>query len=80
MLAIAALRARSGDTPEEVAKLLDNAVRLNPTQVAPRLRLIELYIATKQFRIALVSAQDAVAAIPTSPELLEPNSINAGSP
>ena len=71
LLAVAGLTARSGGASEEVAKLLGNAVRLNPTDVAARLTLIDLHIAAKKWGVALVTAQEAVAAIPTSPELLE---------
>ncbi len=71
LLAVASIRARSGDRPEEVAKLLLEAVRLHPGEAAPRLRLIETYIADKKLPVALVTAQDAVATIPNSAELLD---------
>ena len=71
LLSVVSIRARTGERPEELAKLLGEAIRLHPGEAAPRLRLIETYISAKQLPTALVTAQDAVAAIPNSPELLD---------
>jgi putative PEP-CTERM system TPR-repeat lipoprotein len=70
-LAIAGLTARKGAKTEEVAKLLAKAIRTNPTEPTPRLNLIELHISTRQWGAALNAAQEAVAALPASPELLD---------
>lgn len=71
LIAIAELRTQAGAGKDEIAGLLRNAVKLNPTVAAPRLRLIDLYLATKDANAALAAAQDAVATLPDSPELLD---------
>jgi putative PEP-CTERM system TPR-repeat lipoprotein len=71
LLAIAELRAGAGASNEEVGGLLANAINLNPTVAAPRLLLIELNLRTQHNKVALGLAQEAVAALPESPELLE---------
>ena len=43
----------------------------NPTEIAPRLLLIELYLKTNDNKHAASAAEGAVAAIPTAPELLD---------
>ena len=71
LLALAELRARSGGTKEEVAELITRAVTANPIEMAPRLLLIDVHLRNKDFKQALSVAQNAVAAIPESPELLD---------
>ena len=71
LIAIADLRAQAGAGKDEVAGLLGDAVRLNPTVAAPRLLLVELYLRTKDINAALAAAQVGVAALPDSPELLD---------
>ena len=69
-LALAGLHEKSGGTSEEVAVLLTNAINSNPTAIAPRLSLIQHHTTHKDLKRALAAAQDAVAALPQSPELL----------
>lgn len=71
LLAMAQLRARAGASSDEVAALLANAVKLNPSVPAPRLQLIAHHIAAKRFDLAVAAAQEAVAAMPTNPQLLD---------
>lgn len=71
MLALAELRANNGGTPEEVAGLINKAVAANPTEVQPRLALIQYYLNTKDNKKALTAANDALAAIPDKPEILD---------
>ena len=71
MLALADIAARSGAAKDEVAKLIGNAVAANPTEVAPRLLLIDFYLRKQDFKTALSEAQNAVVALPNSPEVLE---------
>ena len=71
LLAIAELRARSGAPKEEVAELIGKAVTANPTDKAPRLLLVDLHLRTKDAKLALTAAQNAVAAIPDNPEVLD---------
>jgi len=71
LLALASLRQRAGAGKEEVATLFANAVKVNPTELAPRQLLVEHHLANKDFKLALSAAQDAVAALPNSPEALD---------
>ena len=71
LLALAELRAKAGAGKEEIAGLLANAAKLNPTVAAPRLLLIELYLRTQDAKAALTAAQDGAAALPDSLELLD---------
>jgi putative PEP-CTERM system TPR-repeat lipoprotein len=71
LLALAELRARSGGTKEEVAELITRAIAANPLEKSPRLLLIELHLRSKDYKQALSVAQNAVAAVPDSPELLD---------
>ena len=71
LLAQAELAARTGAPKDEVAKLIGNAVSAHPTDVAPRLLLIDFYLRDKNTKQALSTAQDAVANNPDSPELLD---------
>lgn len=71
LVAIAELRARAGAPKTELADLLGKAVAASPTDRAPHLLLIDLHLRKKDFKLALTAAQNAVAAIPDSPELLD---------
>ncbi len=71
LLALANLRAMSGGTKKEVSDLLTRAVAANPSNKAPRLALVDFHLRNKDFSRALSAAQDAVATIPDSPELLD---------
>ena len=71
LLALAELRARSGGTKEEVAELITRAITANPLEKSPRLLLIEHHLRSKDYKQALSAAQNAVAAVPDSPELLD---------
>ena len=70
LLATAQVAANQGASKEELAVLLTKAVDADPTDVAPRLLLTELYLRSNDNKQALASAQAAVSAIPGSPELL----------
>lgn len=71
LLGLADLAARSGAVTDEVAKLIGNAVAANPTEMAPRLLLIDYYLRNKDVKAASSAAQNAVAALPNSPEALD---------
>lgn len=70
-VALAKLAVTSGAKPDEVAKLLGNAVTADPTQATPRLLLIDFYLRNKDVKQASSAAQNAVAALPDSPEVLD---------
>ncbi len=71
LMALAQLRAKAGGTTEEVAALISKAVTANPTDPTPRLALIGLYLGKKEVKSALSAAQDALAALPERPEILD---------
>ena len=69
-LALAALAAATGATREAVAGLLDEAIKANPTDLAPRLALIDHHLASFNAKAAGVAAQAALARMPDQFELL----------
>ncbi|EXI92629.1 MAG: tetratricopeptide repeat protein [Candidatus Accumulibacter sp. BA-94] len=71
LLSLAELRSRTGGTTEEVATLINRAIAANALDPAPRLALIGLYLAKKDVKGALAAAQDALAAMPDRPEILD---------
>lgn len=71
MLALAELLAKTGGKAEDVAALINQAISSNPTEVAPRIALIELYLAVKDNKKALSAAQDALGVFPDRPQVLE---------
>lgn len=64
--ALADLTRRTGGSVEQVTAGLTNAVKANPTQIEPRLMLVDHLLRNHDAKGALVAAQDAVAALPTS--------------
>lgn len=71
LLALAELKAATKGTPEEVAGLIGKAITSNPTEVTPRLALIQYYLSQKDTKKALGAANDAAAAIQDKPEIIE---------
>jgi putative PEP-CTERM system TPR-repeat lipoprotein len=71
MLALAELRARNGGGTDEVAALIDKAVAANPTEPMPRLALISHYLRAKEEKRAVAAAQEALAALPDRPDVLD---------
>jgi putative PEP-CTERM system TPR-repeat lipoprotein len=70
LLALAQLAASTGAGKAEVAAALNKAVEANPTDVAPRLLLIDHYLRQQDNKQALVVAQAAAATAPDNPQLL----------
>ncbi len=70
LLALAQLAAIQGAPKAELEALLTKAVDADPTDVAPRLLLTDVYLRNNDNKQALATAQNAVAAVPGSPELL----------
>ena len=68
--ALAGLAARSGAGREAVAALLEQAIKANPAEVAPRLALIDHHLATYNPQAAAVAAQAGLAQLPDHIELL----------
>jgi len=71
LLAIAELRAADGATTDEVSSLIGKAVSTNPTEITPRLALIQYLLKNKDFKKALSAANEAASAIPDKPEILD---------
>jgi cellulose synthase operon protein C len=71
LMALVDLRSNAGATKEELSDLIAKAVAANPTEVAPRMLLIDFHTRNKELKQALSAAQNAVAALPDSPELLD---------
>ena len=71
MLAMAEISARSGEPPENTATWLDSAIKADPANIAPRLMLVDLYLASRQAKAALTAAQAGLAALPDNADLLD---------
>lgn len=71
MMALAELRAKTGGQTVEVADLLTKAINANPSQAAPRLALIALYLSANDSKKAVAAAQDALGVLPDSIEVLD---------
>lgn len=65
------LIASMGASKAEQRDILLRAIGANPSEDAPRLALIALQLEAKDFKPAVVTAQDGVVAIPESSDLLE---------
>ena len=70
LLALAELAALRGAGKDEMAGLLTKSVAANPTELRPRLLLIDFHLRSKDYKQASAVAQSAVAALPQSPEAL----------
>ncbi|MEO3691084.1 XrtA/PEP-CTERM system TPR-repeat protein PrsT [Roseateles paludis] len=71
LLAIADLRARMGDPQEAVEETLKQVVAKNPTRVEGRVAYAEYLLRIGKSKEGLQVAQEAVAAIPDDPQLLD---------
>ncbi|OGB33483.1 MAG: hypothetical protein A3F78_22405 [Burkholderiales bacterium RIFCSPLOWO2_12_FULL_61_40] len=71
LLALAEIAVQSGASDGEVAKLIGNAVATNPTNVKLHVLLIDFYMRHKDTKGATSAAQNAVAAMPDNPQLLD---------
>ena len=71
MLATAELVARTGGTPQEALDWINKAVSATPTDSAARLALIDHYLRNKDAKKASAVAQEALAAFPDRPEILD---------
>lgn len=71
LLALADLRNTAGGRPEEILGFITKAVEANPVELGPRLAQIEFHLRNKDPKSALTAAQNALAAIPDKPELLD---------
>ena len=71
LLASAELRMRAGAKPDEVSGMLAKAIAAVPTDPAPRIAQINLYLVVKDNNKAVAATRDAVAALPDNAEILD---------
>ena len=71
LLASARLKARRGAPRDEVAAVFADAIRRAPTEPALRLALVDFHLRRNDPPAALNAAQQAVAALPEQPALLD---------
>ncbi len=69
-LALAELGARTGAAPDEVQRLLRQAVKANAGEAAPHLALVTQLLLSDP-KAALTAAQEAAAALPNNPEIAD---------
>lgn len=71
LMALADVKQNSGASTEEIKGLLSEAAKAAQNDPAPRLKLIDLYLKKRQFKDALVVAQEAVVAFPNDIAVLD---------
>lgn len=71
MAALAELKARSGAPKADVIKVFDNAIKAGPSEVAPRVLLVNYLLSQQDAKSAVTAAQAALAAIPNNPEITD---------
>jgi putative PEP-CTERM system TPR-repeat lipoprotein len=71
LLALAEMKMARGGSPEEVATLIGKAISSNPTDIGPRLALIQYHLKNKDNKKALTAANEAATSIPDKPEILD---------
>lgn len=71
LLAQAEFEARAGAPAKEVMSLLRQAVAANPQSTSARIALVNYHLRSKDARAALVAAQEAAAALPNDPRVVE---------
>jgi putative PEP-CTERM system TPR-repeat lipoprotein len=70
-LVLAELLTRTGARPDEIRAVLDEAIRNAPSESEPRVRLVEYLSSIKRNKDALSVAEEAVAALPGDPNVLD---------
>jgi putative PEP-CTERM system TPR-repeat lipoprotein len=71
LIALAELKVRHGGTHAESIRLLRAAAEASPLAADPRVRLVEQSLRKRRFKEALGFAQEALAALPGDPRVLE---------
>jgi len=71
LLVLAEIAALSGAGQVEIEKLLRKAITISPADIAPRLRLINVYLLVKDFKQATAAALDAVTTLPENSQAMD---------
>ena len=71
LLSLAVLLRLHGAAPEEVERLHRQSIARNPASPRARSALVNYYLGVRDFKSALAAAQDAAAALPNSPAMVE---------
>jgi putative PEP-CTERM system TPR-repeat lipoprotein len=71
MLGLAVLLRMSGEKPAEIEKLLKRSVVSNPRSAGPRVALVKFYLRNRDVKAAVTAAQNADAALPNQPPIVE---------
>ncbi len=71
LLVQAEILGRSGGTPDEVTKKIQQAVDAAPSEKMPRLMLVEQFLRRNDAKSALSAAQSAAVAQPDVPEIID---------
>ena len=71
LLALAELTGRGGGRLEEVTSFIEQSVAANPADVSSRLALINLHLGSREVKKAVTASQEAMAALPDNPALLD---------
>lgn len=70
-MTLAGLRAGEGASLPELREILAGGIKAAPTEPGPRLQLIELLQNKRQFKDALIAAQEAAATLPADSAVLD---------
>jgi cellulose synthase operon protein C len=70
-MALAQIKIHTAAPKADIFGLLSKAVAAAPTEVAPRVSLVDFHLRDNDAKKAVAAAQDADAAIPNQPEILE---------
>ncbi|WP_271010180.1 XrtA/PEP-CTERM system TPR-repeat protein PrsT [Paucibacter sp. B51] len=70
-LALAELHEQAGGTKAEVEAMITKAITTKPNAPAARVALIDFQLKSQNLKAALSAAEQGVAALPESPELME---------
>ena len=70
-IALADIAARTGSAATEVAQLYTQAVSTHPESVDARLAQVDWYLRSHDFKNATAAAQNAVAALPDEPRIVD---------
>ena len=71
LLAIAELKAANGGTSDEISSAIGKAISASPSEIAPRIALIQYHLKNKDIKKALGAANEAATSIPDKAEILD---------